>query len=56
LIDIWESPAYPTEVIKWHIKHLRTKIDINPDNRQLIRTVRGVGYIYEPPVPQVVFR
>ncbi len=36
-----------TNVIDVHIRHLREKLD--DDNRDLIRSVRGVGYSLEPP-------
>jgi DNA-binding response OmpR family regulator len=36
-----------TNVIDVHIRHLREKLD--DENRDLIRSVRGVGYSLEPP-------
>ncbi|HLT27838.1 MAG TPA: winged helix-turn-helix domain-containing protein, partial [Zeimonas sp.] len=31
------------------IARLRRKIEVDPENPQAIRTVRGVGYMYVPP-------
>jgi len=36
-----------TNVIDVHIRHLREKL--NDENRDLIRSVRGIGYSLEPP-------
>lgn len=42
---VWESHAVPdSNVIDVYIRHLRDKL-----GRELIQTVRGVGYILEPP-------
>jgi DNA-binding response OmpR family regulator len=49
LSRVWDSPHYPFEVVKWHIARLRSKIEADPRNPQLIVTVRGVGYRYDPP-------
>ncbi|MBI3838816.1 MAG: response regulator transcription factor [Planctomycetia bacterium] len=43
--DVWkESTGNLTNVIDVYIKALRKKIE-RPDSRQLIQTVRGVGYV-----------
>jgi DNA-binding response OmpR family regulator len=40
----WQDEATVTE----HVRRLRRKIEIDPDNPQRIVTVRGVGYRFEP--------
>jgi DNA-binding response OmpR family regulator len=40
----WQNEATVTE----HIRRLRTKIEVDPDHPLWIRTVRGVGYRFEP--------
>ena len=49
LSRVWDSPHYPFEVVKWHIARLRSKIEQDPRNPELVITVRGVGYRYDPP-------
>ena len=42
--DVWkEGTGAPTNIIDVYIKLLRKKVE-RPDKRQLIHTVRGVGY------------
>ncbi|MDK2816490.1 MAG: two-component system, OmpR family, alkaline phosphatase synthesis response regulator PhoP [Moorella sp. (in: firmicutes)] len=42
---LWEGEYYgDTRTIDVHIRHLRKKIEENPNNPQYILTVRGVGY------------
>jgi two-component system alkaline phosphatase synthesis response regulator PhoP len=31
-----------------HIRRLRAKIEVDPDHPKWIKTVRGVGYRFEP--------
>ena len=40
----WQDPATVTE----HVRRLRRKIEVDPDNPRWICTVRGVGYRFEP--------
>jgi len=40
----WQDPATVTE----HVRRLRLKIEDEPDRPAFIRTVRGVGYRFEP--------
>jgi two-component system phosphate regulon response regulator PhoB len=40
----WQDEATVTE----HIRRIRRKIEVDPDNPRWIRTVRGVGYRFEP--------
>ena len=47
---IWGDSAYrDPRAIDVHIRHLRQKLETRPEDPELIRTVRGVGYrIHEP--------
>lgn len=40
----WQDPDTVTE----HIRRVRRKIEVNPADPVWIRTVRGVGYMFEP--------
>ena len=40
----WQNEATVTE----HIRRIRTKIEVDPDRPLWIKTVRGVGYRFEP--------
>ena len=40
----WQSDATVTE----HVRRLRRKIEVDPDNPRWITTVRGAGYRFEP--------
>jgi DNA-binding response OmpR family regulator len=40
----WQSDATVTE----HVRRLRRKIEVDPDNPRWITTVRGVGYRFDP--------
>jgi len=40
----WQDPATVTE----HVRRVRRKIEDDPDNPRWVRTVRGVGYRFEP--------
>jgi DNA-binding response OmpR family regulator len=42
----WQNEATVTE----HIRRLRAKIETDPDHPKWIKTVRGVGYRFEPQV------
>ncbi len=45
--NVW---GYPQEdgcyLVKTHIRHLRVKLEANPDSPEHIKTVRGVGYVF----------
>jgi DNA-binding response OmpR family regulator len=40
----WQDPATVTE----HVRRIRRKIEPDPDQPRWVRTVRGVGYRFEP--------
>jgi len=40
----WQDPATVTE----HVRRIRRKIESDPDNPRWLKTVRGVGYRFEP--------
>ena len=40
----WQDPATVTE----HVRRIRRKIELDPDHPRWVRTVRGVGYRFEP--------
>ena len=45
---VWGMDAYgDVSTITVHIKHIRDKIELNPDRTQYIETVWGVGYKFE---------
>ncbi|HUP71328.1 MAG TPA: response regulator transcription factor [Acidimicrobiales bacterium] len=41
----WQDPATVTE----HVRRLRKKIEVDPENPAWLLTVRGVGYRFDPP-------
>ncbi len=38
------DPGEARELVKWHIHHLRRKVEINPKKPRYVINVRGVGY------------
>jgi DNA-binding response OmpR family regulator len=40
----WQDPATVTE----HVRRIRRKIESDPDRPRWVKTVRGVGYRFEP--------
>jgi OmpR family response regulator RpaB len=42
-----------TRVVDIHISHLRTKLEENPNNPELIITYRGAGYLFQRMLPQL---
>ena len=47
LRDVWEDEHINEGTIAVHIRHLREKIDADPKEPQLIKTIWGVGYMME---------
>ncbi|MFP6595662.1 MAG: winged helix-turn-helix domain-containing protein [Dehalococcoidia bacterium] len=46
---VW-GPEYDSEdLVKWHVGHLRRKIELNPEKPELVITRRGFGYVYARP-------
>ena len=46
--SVWGVDAYgDVSTVTVHIKHIRDKIELNPDRTQYIETVWGVGYEIE---------
>jgi len=44
------GPEYDSEdLVKWHVGHLRRKIELNPEKPELVITRRGFGYVYARP-------
>jgi DNA-binding response OmpR family regulator len=49
LRQIWGDDGYrDPRAIDVHVRHLREKLEERPDEPRLIRTVRGVGYRFQP--------
>ncbi len=46
LHSVWGREYDTEELVKWHVGHLRRKVEKNPANPQLIITRRGFGYVY----------
>jgi two-component system alkaline phosphatase synthesis response regulator PhoP len=45
MLEVWGyNSDVNTRTLDMHIVRLRKKIELNPDNPQLLQTVRGVGY------------
>ena len=38
------SEVEAREIVRWHIHHLRRKLELDPDQPQMLKNVRGVGY------------
>lgn len=48
--NVWEDAFTGDGTLNVHIRHLREKIEENPNDPTLIKTVWGVGYLFEEPV------
>lgn len=46
LHSVWGREYDTEELVKWHVGHLRRKVEKDPSNPQLIITRRGFGYVY----------
>ncbi len=38
------SEVEARELVRWHIHHLRRKLEVDPDQPNLLKNVRGIGY------------
>jgi len=38
------SEVEARELVRWHIHHLRRKLELDPDQPQMLKNMRGVGY------------
>ncbi|AOT72044.1 response regulator transcription factor [Geosporobacter ferrireducens] len=47
LDQVWGNSIYDYNVVTTNIKRLRKKIEDNPEEPSLIKTVWGVGYVFE---------
>ena len=50
LEQVWDSSAawQGEGTVTEHVRRIRRKIEVDPDNPRWLRTVRGVGYRFEP--------
>jgi DNA-binding response OmpR family regulator len=46
LHSVWGREYDTEELVKWHVGHLRRKVETDPASPQLIITRRGFGYVY----------
>ncbi len=44
---VWEQAITTDNTLNVHIRHLREKIEVNPNEPQYIKTVWGTGYVFE---------
>ena len=47
LKNVWDDEFIGEGTIAVHIRHLREKIEDDPKNAKIIKTIWGVGYILE---------
>ena len=47
LQQVWQDTYIGEGTISVHIRHLREKVESNPDSPQYIKTVWGTGYLFE---------
>jgi len=48
---VWEDSITSDNTLNVHIRHLREKIEENPNKPDYIKTIWGTGYIFEAPGP-----
>jgi DNA-binding response OmpR family regulator len=52
--QVWETEYVgDTRTLSVHVRWLRTKIEDDPNKPRFLRTVRGVGYRFEVPDPEL---
>jgi DNA-binding response OmpR family regulator len=44
VFDYDVSEVEAREMVRWHIHHLRHKLEIDPDQPNMLKNVRGIGY------------
>ena len=44
---VWNEKAIATETIMVHVRHIRSKIEVDPKNPKYLKVVWGVGYKIE---------
>lgn len=50
--EVWETDYHEdTRTLSVHMRWLRIKIEDDPSAPRCLRTVRGVGYCFDPPAP-----
>lgn len=47
LRDVWQSELYDENIINTYIKRIRIKLDDISNNEKYIKSIRGIGYIFE---------
>jgi DNA-binding response OmpR family regulator len=47
LLDLWGHAGLVTRTLDMHVAHLRQKIEVNPHTPRYLRTVRGIGYVFD---------
>jgi len=47
LDNVWEDSFIGDGTLSVHIRHLREKVEINPNEPMFIKTIWGTGYIFE---------
>ena len=48
---VWEDSITGDNTLNVHIRHLREKIEANPNEPKYIKTIWGVGYVFEGEAP-----
>jgi DNA-binding response OmpR family regulator len=53
LRDVWESSSswQDPDTVTEHVRRLRRKLEADPSRPEMLVTVRGVGYRFDPPGP-----
>lgn len=46
---VWGYTVGDTSTVTVHVRHVREKIELDPSSPQLLKTVWGVGYRFDPP-------